>query len=370
SGDGAATTPVPMAAAKLALLSPSLSSFSKYSANFRRYSVKVNACFDATKQLTSPNLVTLEYADLNLPSAVRLFNFVLPLFSLLCQFPSTSYEILKVPIFIQLQNVGHVRLRQHVNPLSSSFSVSNLDLFLAPPFTGRVEKRENVWCRCQHQCPIGKKFLGIQLCLSWWILEAGVEDSSCGWRRGIQIQEITWAWKLGKKYGGTSPNLGCGILHFLVKRAESWVKDLALSNAHFIFANAAVSFSHLIASYPGPLTLVSILCPDPHFKKRHHKRRVVQKPLVASILDNLVPGGKVFVQSDVLEVALAMRNQFDAESDMLQHVDEIDSSLQCDENGWLVNNPMGIRTEREIHAESEGATIYRRLYQKRTKLNK
>ncbi|CAN1168040.1 tRNA (guanine-N(7)-)-methyltransferase [Linum perenne] len=80
-----------MAAAKLALLSPSLSSFSKYSANFRRFSVKVNACFDATKQLTSPNLVTLEYADLNLPSA--------------------------------LQDVGHVRLRQHVNPLSSSFSM-------------------------------------------------------------------------------------------------------------------------------------------------------------------------------------------------------------------------------------------------------
>ncbi|CAN1168039.1 tRNA (guanine-N(7)-)-methyltransferase [Linum perenne] len=149
---------------------------------------------------------------------------------------------------------------------------------------------------------------------------------------------------------------------------NSWSSEL--NRGHFIFANAAVSFSHLIASYPGPLTLVSILCPDPHFKKRHHKRRVVQKPLVASILDNLVPGGKVFVQSDVLEVALAMRNQFDTESDMLQHVDEIDSSLQCDENGWLVNNPMGIRTEREIHAESEGATIYRRLYQKRTKLNK
>ncbi|CAN1168042.1 tRNA (guanine-N(7)-)-methyltransferase [Linum perenne] len=276
-----------MAAAKLALLSPSLSSFSKYSANFRRFSVKVNACFDATKQLTSPNLVTLEYADLNLPSA--------------------------------LQDVGHVRLRQHVNPLSSSFS--------------------------------------------------GVEDSSCGWRRGIQIQEITWAWKLGKNFIMCLISSSYGSTLILdATQHNSWSSEL--NRGHFIFANAAVSFSHLIASYPGPLTLVSILCPDPHFKKRHHKRRVVQKPLVASILDNLVPGGKVFVQSDVLEVALAMRNQFDTESDMLQHVDEIDSSLQCDENGWLVNNPMGIRTEREIHAESEGATIYRRLYQKRTKLNK
>lgn len=92
---------------------------------------------------------------------------------------------------------------------------------------------------------------------------------------------------------------------------------------HFIFANAMVSFEQLISSYPGPLEIVSILvsdkksckhprkrywlclkvmiqflvlalqCPDPHFKKRHQKRRVVQKPLVNSILQNLKPGGKV-----------------------------------------------------------------------------
>ena len=35
-------------------------------------------------------------------------------------------------------------------------------------------------------------------------------------------------------------------------------------------------------------------CPDPHFKKRHHKRRVLQKPLVGAIVDNLMPGGQVY----------------------------------------------------------------------------
>lgn len=39
---------------------------------------------------------------------------------------------------------------------------------------------------------------------------------------------------------------------------------------------------------------LSLQCPDPHFKKRHHKRRVVQKPLVDSIIDYLMPGGKVY----------------------------------------------------------------------------
>jgi tRNA (guanine-N7-)-methyltransferase len=75
---------------------------------------------------------------------------------------------------------------------------------------------------------------------------------------------------------------------------------------------------------------------------------------------------QVFLQSDVLDVALHMRSQFDAESDALQHVDELDQSVLCDSDGWLLDNPIGIRSEREIHAEFEGAKIYRRLYQKRT----
>eukprot|EP00268_Persea_americana_P056173 TRINITY_DN6597_c1_g1_i7.p2 TRINITY_DN6597_c1_g1~~TRINITY_DN6597_c1_g1_i7.p2 ORF type:complete len:137 (+),score=24.39 TRINITY_DN6597_c1_g1_i7:443-853(+) len=132
-----------------------------------------------------------------------------------------------------------------------------------------------------------------------------------------------------------------------------------------MFANATVSFEQLVSTYSGPLMLVSILCPDPHFKKKHHKRRVVQKPLVDSILKNLAPGGKVFMQSDVLDVALDMRNQFDSQADVLQHIDDLDPNVLCDPQGWLLSNPMGIRTEREIHAELEGAKIYRRLYQKR-----
>lgn len=38
---------------------------------------------------------------------------------------------------------------------------------------------------------------------------------------------------------------------------------------------------------------VHMQCPDPYFKKRHHKRRVVQKPLVDSIVNSLMPSGQV-----------------------------------------------------------------------------
>ncbi|KAI6703011.1 hypothetical protein NL676_012147 [Syzygium grande] len=248
---------------------------------------------EGRNQLRSPDLVALEYADLNLPHKLS-------------------------------EELGHVRIRQHVNPLSSSFSMPaqapNWDEVLEDPTLPLM-------------VDIGSgsgRFL-------MWLAKANPSGNY----------------------------LGLEIRQKLVKRAECWVKELALKNIHFLFANATVSFKHIMSTYPGPLVLVSILCPDPHFKKKYHKRRVVQKPLVDSILDSLAPGGKVFIQSDVLEVAMDMRNLFNERHNLLQHVDSIDTTISCDVDGWLLENPMGIRTEREIHAEFEGAKIYRRLYQKK-----
>uniref|UniRef100_A0A0E0C395 tRNA (guanine(46)-N(7))-methyltransferase n=1 Tax=Oryza meridionalis TaxID=40149 RepID=A0A0E0C395_9ORYZ len=169
---------------------------------------------------------------------------------------------------------------------------------------------------------------------------------------------------LAKNSGERRNFLGLEIRQKLVERSQFWVTELGLRNVYFMFANATVSFNQIVSSYPGPLSLVSILCPDPHFKKRHHKRRVLQPQLVDSITKNLCLGGRVLLQSDVLEVAADMRERFDGYSDVFEHVDCIDKDLRCDNEGWLLENPMGIRTEREVHAELEGATIYRRMYQK------
>ncbi|WJX56452.1 tRNA (guanine(46)-N(7))-methyltransferase [Trifolium repens] len=88
--------------------------------------------------------------------------------------------------------------------------------------------------------------------------------------------------------------------------------------------------------------------------------RIISWTLAVSFnFDHLSPGGQVFVQSDVLEVALDMKDQLD-EVDALSHIDALNPDILCDSEGWLLSNPMGIRTEREIHAEFEGAKIYRR----------
>ncbi|KAK1284828.1 tRNA (guanine-N(7)-)-methyltransferase [Acorus calamus] len=247
------------------------------------------------RRMSSPELVRREYADLRLNDNI-------------------------------VSEVGHVRIRQHVNPLSSSSMVPS-----QVPEWKEVYRDTTLPLMVDIGCGSGRFLL--------WLAKNSTDE---------------------KNY------LGLEIRHKLVQRAQSWVEELALTNIHFMFANANVSFEQLVFTYPGPLVLVSILCPDPYFKQRHHKRRVVQKPLVQSISRNLHPGGHVFLQSDVLDVAIDMRDQFDALADVFEHVNNyLDLDVPCDKEGWLLSNPLGIRTEREIHAESEGSQIYRRMYQKR-----
>ena len=45
------------------------------------------------------------------------------------------------------------------------------------------------------------------------------------------------------------------------------------------------------------LDMVTIQFPDPHFKNKHKKRRVVNAALVDTIVRHLAPGKHVFVQS-------------------------------------------------------------------------
>ncbi|KAF5207811.1 tRNA (guanine-N(7)-)-methyltransferase [Thalictrum thalictroides] len=259
-------------------------------------SIRQSCSKESVQELRSSDLVALEYANLKLKHHT-----------------------------IQEMGVGHVRIRQHVNPLSSAF---------------QVPAQVPDW---------GETFCDSSLPL--------MVDIGCGSGRFL-----IWHAKGSPE---TKNFMGLEIRQKLVNRAQLWVKELDLNNICFLYANATVSFEQLVSNYPGPLGFVSILCPDPHFKKRHHKRRVVQTSLVNSILKNLSPGGQIYLHSDVLEVALDMRSQFDAHLDILQHIDTVDPSVFCDEHGWLLKNPMGIRTEREIHAELEGATMYRRMYQKR-----
>ncbi len=75
----------------------------------------------------------------------------------------------------------------------------------------------------------------------------------------------------------------------------------ALTNVRIMQHDAVEVLRHRIA--PGSLHGVHIFFPDPWPKKRHHKRRLIQPPLVALLAQKLKPGGYLHAATDWHEYA-------------------------------------------------------------------
>ena len=149
--------------------------------------------------------------------------------------------------------------------------------------------------------------------------------------------------------------LGIEIRQQLVEVANRTKNELGLSNLHYLFGNMNSSARAILSSLPAnSLTTISIQFPDPWFKKRHNKRRVVQPELVTALVDYLAVGGRVFLQSDIEEVAVEMRDRFAADSRLTQQHD----------TAWLQDNPLPVPTERELYVLGQNLPVYRVLLQK------
>ncbi|OKH26759.1 tRNA (guanosine(46)-N7)-methyltransferase TrmB [Hydrococcus rivularis NIES-593] len=146
--------------------------------------------------------------------------------------------------------------------------------------------------------------------------------------------------------------LGVEIRQPLVDEANEHRDRMGLTNLHFLFCNINNSLSSLLESLPaGVLKWVSIQFPDPWFKQRHMKRRVVQPELVDLLATHLVEEGIVFLQSDVESVAIEMRDRFLSHPRFQQQHSEL----------WLETNPFPVPTEREIATLAHKKPVYRVL---------
>ncbi|MDB9529190.1 tRNA (guanosine(46)-N7)-methyltransferase TrmB [Oscillatoria sp. CS-180] len=146
--------------------------------------------------------------------------------------------------------------------------------------------------------------------------------------------------------------LGLEIRLPLVDYALQQRDQLALKNLHFLFCNANTSLADLLANLPaGALQQVSIQFPDPWFKKRHQKRRVVQPELVQSLARFLPNTGRVILQSDVEEVAQDMCDRFSE-----------NPAFQRTHPDWLPDSPFPAQTDRETLTLSKKLPVFRAIF--------
>jgi len=104
----------------------------------------------------------------------------------------------------------------------------------------------------------------------------------------------------------------------------------------------------------GQLKRVSIQFPDPWFKRKHFKRRVLKNSLLNSISRYMSKDGELFIQSDIFKLIESMTNV-------------IDNSIYFDRTDlqglrWIDKNPYDVSTDRELFVIKQNLPIYRAMY--------
>ena len=205
-----------------------------------------------------------------------------------------------------------VRVRQHVNPLSKKYQTP-----VQPPNWEKVYTQSTQPLHLDIGCARGEFLLSM----------ATIEPN----------------WNF----------LGLEIREPLVEQANTKALELDLRNLYYLFCNVNNSLKPLLETLQvGTLQRVTIQFPDPWFKKRQVKRRVVQPELVDTLAAYLIDGGEVFLQSDVEAVAVEMCDRFEAHPAFQKQGTET----------WLATNPLPVPTEREVSTLAHGEPVYRALF--------
>jgi tRNA (guanine-N7-)-methyltransferase len=148
--------------------------------------------------------------------------------------------------------------------------------------------------------------------------------------------------------------VGLEIREPLVELVNTQAKQSGLANLEAHFANITVDLDDLFAD--GALRRVFINFPDPWFKRRHQKRRLVTPELVEIVWRKLSNDGELFFQSDVFPLALDALAVFEGAAVLLENAVEPWRFLRA--------NPYGAKSLREVRCEERGMRIWRLLYRK------
>lgn len=146
--------------------------------------------------------------------------------------------------------------------------------------------------------------------------------------------------------------IGLEIREQLVKSVNREAEEQGVP-VHAIFCHAN---HHLSAMFePGVIDRVYLNFPDPWFKSRHKKRRMIDEGLAREIHRVLKPDGELFFQSDVWDVALDTL-------DIFERLDDLYENRAGAWSFWKRGNPYGARSGRETSCEATGLPIWRIAY--------
>lgn len=204
-------------------------------------------------------------------------------------------------------------IRQHVNPLGASYLEARAQAIAAPPGCVRVE------------------------------VELGCADA----KFSFELAERHPTWFV----------VGLEIREALVERNRERARRLGLNNLAFGYSNINVDLDRVFT--PAGVDRFHVLFPDPWFKARHHKRRVVEPGLLTVVARQLRVGGELHFASDVFELALAAMTE-------LEHDDALALGFENLAGPWSFTreNPCDASSKREDKTLARGQRVWRMRYRR------
>ena len=150
--------------------------------------------------------------------------------------------------------------------------------------------------------------------------------------------------------------LGIEIRERLVETAKLKVREKEFKNLYFIFGNA----NNILKDFQSKFILnnvksISFNFPDPWFKKRHYKRRVVQPDLIKIFSNSIQKGALIFIKTDVKDLFDYMDCTISSNLN-LKKIDKKDFNYSDS------FNPNKFQTNREKYVIENGLNIFESTY--------
>lgn len=152
--------------------------------------------------------------------------------------------------------------------------------------------------------------------------------------------------------------IGIEIREKLVLNANLKMKSRENKNLYFSFGNANNIFNQSNnKSIINFITSISFNFPDPWFKKKHHKRRVIQPKLINLLSNSMKRGSLIFIKTDV-------RDLFDHMELTISESIKFKKIPYQDVRFYESFNPNRIQTNREKYVILNQLKIYESIYKK------